>query len=65
MASSVSYTSQIRDMADYAAFNGYKFVVYVLEGAELSSGIKQAQANGWLTIQTFSVFPQMKESQDG
>lgn len=31
--------------------------VYVLEGAELSTGIEQAQANGWLTIQTFSVCP--------
>jgi hypothetical protein len=52
--SSVSYTSQIRDMALWARREGWSFQLWVNRGAELSAELKSAAAQGLIDLQYFN-----------
>ena len=47
---SLSYTQQLRDFAQYAQQNGFRFDLYVRPGAQLSGPLLEARAAGQLNI---------------
>jgi hypothetical protein len=51
--SSLSYTAQIRDMAQWALNNGYTFQLWINENAQLSPELQQAISNGWILLERF------------
>ncbi len=53
MSQYLSFNQQIQDMALWAQSQGYKFVIYVREGASVTSGIQKAEASGLLSIEYF------------
>jgi len=52
----VRYTQQIRDMADWAFKNNFKFQLWIYEEAEISPAIEELERNGVLTVHRFGLF---------
>jgi hypothetical protein len=51
--SSLAFTRQLRDMADFAAQSGRQFNLWVPGGAKLSGPLQAAVAAGKVTLKTF------------
>jgi RHS repeat-associated protein len=49
----VSFTSQIKDMAAWAAQNGHRFELWIRQGGTPSGPLLEAERNGLLTIKYF------------
>jgi len=57
--SSLTFTEQLHGYSDWAITNNFTFVIYVREGAEISSTLRTAAQSGLLEIRPFvaSLFP--------
>jgi len=57
--SSLSFTEQLRNYSDWAITNNFSFVIYVREGAQISSTLRAAAQSGLLEIRSFvaPIFP--------